>query len=557
MGKRFFYSHLTSIFALLVLAYFFLMLGNGSVSLTHPDEVFYIDSAKEMLAHNSWFTPMIFDHIQFEKPFLAFAMFMTAIKAFGLNPAAARFFPALFAIIGVMSVYGIAIILFRNRRVAFLSGLVLATSFIYMALARAVLTDMIFTTWVSLSTGAFCLAYYSREKRAGATLAAFVFMAAAVLTKGLLGICFPLTTLILFLIYQRDLKFLWQGSMVWGFLLMLALAVPWHVMMYQRYGDFFLYEYFGNVHIRRLYAAEHPKLNTPFFYPGLMFAGIMPWSLFWFPAAQNVWQRFQEKSGDRDKIFFLLAWMLAILAFIQPAASKLASYVFPLFPAVAIFIAYYLDRALSLSVSTGNNRGLAGCGYAMSLILWGIAGGGILAGLKYPAVIKEMTPVYITAGAAVVVALLIFTAARQGNFIRMIFFFPALSGVLLLALFLGRPYAEPWVSCQDVSRALLKEDTSGNPVIASKFYVRGVWYYTGLPTAVMDINGEGFWSPHPIPFLNDDKKVLEFLLQQKVTFAVVKESNSQDLKRILANQPFRSRELYGKAGKYILRIEKQ
>ena len=53
-----------------ILAYFLLMFGNGIVSLTHPDEVFYIQSAKEMLAHNSWLTPMIFGDVQFEKPFL-------------------------------------------------------------------------------------------------------------------------------------------------------------------------------------------------------------------------------------------------------------------------------------------------------------------------------------------------------------------------------------------------------------------------------------------------------------------------------------------------------
>jgi len=45
-------DHVVLIGILAVLSYFILMFGNGLVSLTHPDEVFYIQSAKEMLAKN-------------------------------------------------------------------------------------------------------------------------------------------------------------------------------------------------------------------------------------------------------------------------------------------------------------------------------------------------------------------------------------------------------------------------------------------------------------------------------------------------------------------------
>lgn len=81
---------------LLVLSYFLLMFGNGIISMTHPDEVFYIQSALEMIKYNSWLTPMIFDEVQFEKPFVCFALFAFIIKYFGLTPFNARFGPAFF-----------------------------------------------------------------------------------------------------------------------------------------------------------------------------------------------------------------------------------------------------------------------------------------------------------------------------------------------------------------------------------------------------------------------------------------------------------------------------
>jgi len=140
---------------LLVLAYFLLMFGNNIVSLTHPDEVFYIQSSKEMLAHNRWFTPMIFDEVHFEKPFLSFALFSLALKWFGITAFAGRFWPSLFGIIGVGVAYWIAWILFKRKQLAFFAGLILSSSFIYLALSRAVLTDMIFSVIVAISIGFF------------------------------------------------------------------------------------------------------------------------------------------------------------------------------------------------------------------------------------------------------------------------------------------------------------------------------------------------------------------------------------------------------------------
>jgi hypothetical protein len=100
-------------------------------------------------------------------------------------------------------------------------------------------------------------------------------------------------------------------------------------------------------------------------------------------------------------------------------------------------------------------------------------------------------------------------------------------------------------------------DPSQGPILASKFYVRGVRFYTDRPTAVIDIGGKGFWSPHPIPFLKTDQMVIDFLSERPVTWAVLKEGNVQDVHRILKSRPFKIAEIDGIGGKYILRIEKK
>ena len=549
-------SHKKLLAILMAAAYVLLMMGNGFVSLTHPDEVFYVQSAKEMVRHNSWLTPMIFDAPQFEKPILFFWLLALNIKLFGITPFVARFWPAFFAILGVALAYWMAWMLFERKRLAFLSGVILMSSFIYLALARAVLTDMVFSVLV-VATIALLYAAYKYSATADKWLvAAGAVSGIAVLTKGILGILFPGAAILIFLFYKKDLAFLQRRGTWVGLCALLLIALPWHLLMYQWYGQEFIREYVDNVHIRRILEAEHARLDNWYFYLGLLFAGVLPWSFFWPPAALLVWRQFKQKSPDRDKLFFLLAWIVGVYIFVQPAHSKLASYIFPAFPAIAILFAYYLDRALSAAADTGRAQALSRCGYAFFVFL--VAGiiGGWIAASKYQDFVTHPAPVYVAAVFLTITAVCVFVLNRKREYLKMLFAFTGVSVTLLAVLLLARPSAEPWVSCKDIADIFKTVDHSDSTVLASKFYVRGIRFYTDRKMAVIDINGEGFFSPHPVPFLNTEQKVLEFLDTQPVTYAIVKEGNVIDLKRIVQGQPYRLEELQGVGGKHIVRIVK-
>jgi len=549
-------SHRTLIFALILISYVFLMFGNGIVSLTHPDEVFYTQTAKEMITHQSWMTPYIFDEPQFEKPVLFFWLLKSVILTFGMTPFAARFWPAFFGMLGVCFTYGLAWMLFGKKRTAFLSGLALTTSFIYIALSRAVLTDMVFSIWVVISIAFFYYGYRYPQRKTLGILLGFVFAGIAVLTKGLLGICFPMAVLGGYLLFKRDLKFLKCWAALWGLALFAVIAVPWHVLMVQKYGQEFIQEYVFNVHMRRLFVAEHRKCDTWYFYPGLLFGGMMPWLLFLFPAWGEAITAIRKKNIFRDPYVFLLFWIGGILIFVQPAHSKLASYVFPAFPAVAIVLGHYLsglvDRPLAyLSLNWGRVTGFVMAGLLAVVCVLVIVFAGI-----YKEYVVDMFPVYVFSGLVLVSACCLFLFALKRQYAKMPFAVCGVSLALLTTLLIGRPYAEPWVSCERITREFKEIDTSDSVVLASKFYVRGARFYTDRDMAVIDINGEGFYSPHPIPFLNTDEKVVAFLETQLVTYGIVKEGNVKDLRRITRKGGFRMEELREEGGKYIVKIMK-
>ncbi len=550
------YTHAQIVGILLFLSYLLLMFGNGVLSLTHPDEVFYIQSAKEMIAKNSWDTPYIFDAPQFEKPIFSYWLFMIAIKIFGLNAFAGRFAPALFGMLAVPVIYGITWVMFKNKRLSFLSGLVLMSSVIHLALSRAVLTDMIFSVWVMLSIGAFYWGYENRQHKNYGILLSFIFSGIAILTKGLLGFCFPAGTILLFLLLRKDFGFFKTLSTLWGVLLLLAIALPWHILMYQRFGSVFLQEYFQNVHIRRLLEAEHQKSNTWYFYLLTIISGSMPWMVFMIPAAGMFIRKLKEKAGDFQPFLFLLCWMIGIFIFVQPAHSKLASYILPIFPAVAIVLAYYLEKVISSDESSRIFIGFRYGAYVFAVFLGGVFIAVLGMAMKFKQYNPPYQAIFVFGGLmGVIVFAVLFNLARK-NWCGVVLAVAGMTAGIIFSGSFAVSFAEPWVSCKEVSNALKKIDQSDSTILTSKFYVRGVRYYTDRPVAVIDINGKQFFSPHAIPFLDNDNKVRDFLLTQPVTFCIVREANISDLARITANNRLSLTLLYERGEKHIYKIER-
>ena len=201
-------EHVKHVLILIFLSYLFFMLGNSLLSLTNPDEVFYVQTAKEMVNHHSWLTPYLFDAPQFEKPVLTYWFLRIGFMIFGATSFGTRFFPALFATIGVIAVYFLVILGYRDSKKAFMSALILMSSGFYIGLARTVFTDMIFTVFILLALLAFFWGYSCREKKMPGILLFFIFSGLAVLTKGPLGLILPSLTVLLFLICTKKIKFL-------------------------------------------------------------------------------------------------------------------------------------------------------------------------------------------------------------------------------------------------------------------------------------------------------------------------------------------------------------
>ena len=545
-------GHLKNIIILMGISLVFFMLGNNLLAMTNPDEVFYSLSAKEMIQQNTWLVPHIFGEPQFEKPILSFWLIRLSFCVFGINNFAARFPTALFAILGGLTVYYFCQLAYRNKNKSFLFTLILISSGLYIGLARFLLTDMIFSVFILMSLVAFYAGYIQPGHKRAGILLFFVFSALAVLTKGLLGVVLPLFIVLLFLIMQKNLKFIFTSTTLYGVIIFMVLALPWYGYMVKQYGNSFIQEFFYNDHIRRILEAEHSSNDSWYFYPLTMILGMLPWSIFVVASFGGFIKKVRENAAN-PVYHFLLSWVLVVFIAFQMAHSKLISYIMPLIPALAIITGNYIATLFEKK----KNKTLFIMVFLSSLLLLGVSFVLFLLSSGYLPI--EFKYYEYVPDAKLIIGLLILSLAIAGGAIfssltqrhKRCFYILALQVPLLLMLvFLSRNRFENYVSSKEVSEYLVANHTVQNKILCSKMFARGVRYYTDKDIAVI---GGQFFSPHPVPVVDTDKEVLDFLKSQGRTYAIVRKDQYDQISRVSKDQ-FEFKELLHAGDAYVLSI---
>ena len=316
---------------------------------TDPVESNYVQTAKEMLAAGDWLSPRIYDHYWYDKPILFYWELMVAFSLFGRTSFAARFFPAVFGIFGVLETYWFVKRLY-DRRIAFYSAFIMMTTVEYFYLAKAIITDM---TLFDTMNGALMLFYIAkREKRPNLYYGAYALAGVAVLTKGPVGLVLPGLVILAYLAGNRDWRTLLHMKLVRGILLALAITAVWYVPMMQLHGDAFVAEFIGVHNVLRATVPEHPRNSHWWYYFLIFLIGCFPWSL----TLPHLWRRYGRTfiwrlrhhcfwRGLDDRQRFLFMWAFVVWGFFQCMASKYPTYTFPYLPPIAIGLAGALESS--------------------------------------------------------------------------------------------------------------------------------------------------------------------------------------------------------------------
>ncbi|MFA5146776.1 MAG: glycosyltransferase family 39 protein [Candidatus Omnitrophota bacterium] len=474
--KRLLEHPATSIFLLLILSGYLFFFHLGGMALSDPDETFYAQTAKEMLERGEWLTPYLFGKPQFEKPILLYWFVESSYKLFGVNEFAARFPSAVFGFLGLVAVYLLGMLLF-NKRVGILSALILATNVEYVMLSRACVTDMILATLIAYG---FLFFLYGRMRGKGYFyILSASFFALATLTKGPIGVLLPGVVLLVYLILFRDLKSVLRIPVIPCLAVFFAIALPWYLVEYRLHGMKFVDAFFGFHNVTRFLESEH-AIGSQFYYNiPIILGGFFPWSVFlpfgfWYIFTKA----FTRSSEYRGPILFVLSWFFVIFIFFSISSTKLPTYVFPLFPALALIVAVVWDKFLKDGDPGGIWKGMRISYYILDIaVLAGVITLYILIKMKFPMVLGGAV---VSASFLVLGFGMSLIAFKARNFI-FAFFFIVFSVVLFIYPLnkLVLDDIERYETSKEVALKLASLMKPLEKVACESNYLSGVAFYTG------------------------------------------------------------------------------
>jgi 4-amino-4-deoxy-L-arabinose transferase-like glycosyltransferase len=330
--------------------------------LANPDEGRYAEIPREMLMAGDWVVPRLNGVQYLEKPPLQYWATAIAYRMFGVNEWSARFWTLLCGWLDVVLVYLLARRLW-GRRHAVLAAALLASSLLHFLLGQVLTLDMAFTAAMTAMLTAFCLARLELDRDAATSrrwmLVCWAMLAAATLTKGIVALVIAGGVLTLYGLWQRDVGAWRTLRPLPGIAVLLVLTAPWFVMMARANPDFPRF-FFVHEHFQR-YLTDEAQRIEPWWYFGMVLAiGVLPWLPQMGAALADGW-RAQAERGQFDARRLLWLWCIFVTVFFSASHSKLAPYVLPVMPALALLAAadVRVARARGLMMSIVIHLGLA------------------------------------------------------------------------------------------------------------------------------------------------------------------------------------------------------
>jgi 4-amino-4-deoxy-L-arabinose transferase-like glycosyltransferase len=297
--------------AALIAAWLVLQIGGlFSPGLLDDVDSIYIQIAREMLQRHDFVTPTIDGIRFFDKPPLMYWMAAGSMHIFGIHDWAARLPLALGVLALLFAVYALGIRLYASvsspgypDRAGLYAALAMATSIGPYLYTRFYIPDILIALWMTLSIHLFLIAL-DRIRASRSTLLPMIgfgaVLALSVLTKGLIGIVFPIGFVVFYLAFTRQFRLLLKLQLVASTASFLIIAAPWHILAALRnpaipmpaglglparagWAWFYLY----NEHVARFLGRRIPhdygQVPIPLFW-ALLVLWLVPWAAF-LPAA--------------------------------------------------------------------------------------------------------------------------------------------------------------------------------------------------------------------------------------------------------------------------------
>lgn len=318
-----------------------------------------------MVESGDYLTPHLNYEPFFDKPILNYWLIAACFRLFGVTELASRLPAASLAVLICVAIFVFAR-QFLSRRAAFIAALALMSSPMWMSLGRMSLTDMPLSCFVWISLFSFFLAI-ERNLRL-LVWVGYLAMACGLLTKGPLAGFLIVANLALYLLVIKRQPKEWLSligylHVVPGLSLTLLLAAPWYFSENAATSGKFFQEFFLNQNINRAMGTVDHKAGPLYYFP-LFVGGAFPWSIYLlalipifarepFRRLKRIWQSSSAADADDTNLsgrikltIFAALSSIFMLFFFTVLPTKLATYLLPVFPSLALLSGILFDKMM-------------------------------------------------------------------------------------------------------------------------------------------------------------------------------------------------------------------
>jgi 4-amino-4-deoxy-L-arabinose transferase-like glycosyltransferase len=309
----------------------------GGALLYDVDEGAFSEATREMLERHDFLTTYLNGQLRFDKPILIYWLQALSVSLFGLHEWTLRLPSALAA-----SGWLWAIMVFTRRRLdpltAILAMAFAGTAVGVLIIGRAATADALLNLCLC---AALLDAYrYVESGRRAQLLRVYAWMGIGMLTKGPVALVVPcMVTAVYFASTGRIRDWVRAIADPAGWLLLLAIALPWYALEFREQGALFFNGFFMRHNVERFTDPLQGHTGAWFYYIPATLIMVLPHSglfLRILPFVRSHWR------DPLDR--FLWIWFAVVLVFFSFAGTKLPHYI--LYGATPLFILMARHRAV-------------------------------------------------------------------------------------------------------------------------------------------------------------------------------------------------------------------
>jgi 4-amino-4-deoxy-L-arabinose transferase-like glycosyltransferase len=322
--------------------------------------------AVEMLRRHDYVTMYVNGVRYLEKAPLPYWITAGIYSVIGVSEFSARVVLTIFALATFLAVFLLGREM-ASEEAGFYAAIALATAIGPYIYTRFFIPDIMVCFWLTVTVYLFWRSLEEEMPSRFLCWSIGVVTALDVLTKGLIGLAFPIGIIVGYLILTRNLRHLLKMRPVSTTIVFLVVGAPWHVLATVRNPPIgeakgFFWFYFINDQIYRYLNLRVPRDydKVPFWiFWGLLLVWVFPWTFHVVKSLKRVPLRFKDWANKLDRpsraALLLAVWAGFVMVFFS-FSTRQEYYVLPALPALAVLGGMWMLHEAKSAKDSGIRR---------------------------------------------------------------------------------------------------------------------------------------------------------------------------------------------------------